>query len=70
MTAGGYRFERFFLGCGDRQLRRDDVPVELNARYFDALTLLVRERGKLVTNDRFSGRAERRLSGMNIPALP
>ena len=32
---------------------RGDEPVELNARYFDALALLVREAGKLVSKDRF-----------------
>jgi len=53
MTSGSFRFERFVLLPGDRQLRRDDVPVELNARYFDALALLVREAGSLVSKDRF-----------------
>jgi DNA-binding winged helix-turn-helix (wHTH) protein len=53
MDKGGFRFERFFLDPGERQLRRDDVPVELNARYLDALALLVRERGRLVSKDRF-----------------
>lgn len=53
MTSGNYRFDRFLLDPGDRQLRRDDVPVELNARYLDALALLVREAGKLVSKDRF-----------------
>jgi DNA-binding winged helix-turn-helix (wHTH) protein len=48
-----FRFDRFELDPGDRQLRRDDAPVELNARYLDALTLLVREAGKLVSKDRF-----------------
>ena len=38
---------------GDRRLSRDDEPVELNARYLDALALLVREAGKLVSKDRF-----------------
>ncbi|MEJ7777006.1 MAG: transcriptional regulator [Sphingomicrobium sp.] len=37
----------------DRRLSRDDVPVELNARYLDALVLLVREGGQLVSKDRF-----------------
>lgn len=50
---GSFRFERFALDPRDRQLRRDDVPVELNARYLDALALLVREAGKLVSKDRF-----------------
>jgi DNA-binding winged helix-turn-helix (wHTH) protein len=53
MESGGFRFERFYLDPRDRRLRRDDVPVELNARYLDALALLVREQGRLVTKDRF-----------------
>lgn len=53
MTTGNYRFERFVLDSGDRQLRRDDAPVELNSRYLDALILLVRAQGKLVSKDRF-----------------
>jgi len=47
------RFDRFRLDARDRRLTRDDVPVELNARYFDALALLVREPGTLVSKDRF-----------------
>src|SRR5215216_8036332 len=53
MAPGEFRFDRFRLDPGDRQLRRDDEPVELNARYLDALSLLVREAGRLVTKDRF-----------------
>ena len=53
MVPGSYRFDRFVLDPGDRLLKRDDVPVELNARYLDALSLLVREAGKLVSKDRF-----------------
>lgn len=49
----GFRFERFFLDPGDRQLRCDGALVELNARYLDALALLVREAGRLVSKDRF-----------------
>ena len=37
----------------DRRLSRDGAQVQLNARYLDALTLLVREEGRLVTKDRF-----------------
>jgi DNA-binding winged helix-turn-helix (wHTH) protein len=48
-----FRFDRFLLDPRDRRLRRDDAPVELNARYFDALGLLVGEAGKLVSKDRF-----------------
>ncbi len=47
------RFGNFVLEPGDRRLKRDDLPVELNARSFDALALLVRDAGKLVTKDRF-----------------
>ena len=53
MESGGFRFERFTLDPSDRQLRRDGAPVELNARYLDALALLVRDAGKLVSKDRF-----------------
>ncbi len=53
MTTGRFRFERFVLDPHDRLLMCDDVPVELNTRYLDALALLVREQGKLVSKDRF-----------------
>lgn len=48
-----FRFDRFHLDPSDRQLRRDETPVELNSRYLDALMLLVREKGRLVSKDRF-----------------
>ncbi len=48
-----YRFAGFELDTAERQLRRDGAEVPLNARYLDALILLVRERGQLVTKDRF-----------------
>jgi DNA-binding winged helix-turn-helix (wHTH) protein len=51
----GYRFDRFLLDPADRRLTRDGAPVEINARYLDALALLVREQGRLVTKDRFLG---------------
>jgi len=41
------------LDPDDRRLSRDGAQVQLNARYLDALTLLVREEGRLVTKDRF-----------------
>ena len=34
-------------------MRQGGQPIDLNARYFDALALLVREGGKLVSKDRF-----------------
>ncbi|HZF43622.1 MAG TPA: transcriptional regulator [Sphingomonadaceae bacterium] len=50
---GGYRFDRFRLDARDRRLSRDGAAVELNARYFDALLLLVRRQGQLVSKERF-----------------
>ena len=41
------------LDPADRRLMRDGEPVELSSRYLDALTLLLREPGKLVSKDRF-----------------
>jgi len=51
--AGSFVFEQFVLDPDDRQLKRGGEPVDLNGRYFDALALLVREQGKLVSKDRF-----------------
>lgn len=48
-----FRFDRFVLDLADRRLTRDGATVPLNARYFDALALLVREHGRLVTKERF-----------------
>lgn len=53
MASGRFRFDRFELDPDDRRLTRDGAPVDLNARYLDALVLLVRENGRLVTKDRF-----------------
>jgi len=53
MTSGRFRFADFTLDPGDRRLSRGGEPVELNARYLDALALLVAEAGRLVTKDRF-----------------
>jgi DNA-binding winged helix-turn-helix (wHTH) protein len=53
MTSGRFRFEGFELDPGDRRLSRDGAPVELSARYLDALVLLANEQGRLVTKDRF-----------------
>lgn len=53
MQSGSFRFDRFLLDPRDRQLRCDGAPVEINARYLDALALLVGEAGRLVSKDRF-----------------
>jgi DNA-binding winged helix-turn-helix (wHTH) protein len=52
MTPGSYRFDRFLLDPADRRLARDGEAVELNARYLDALTLMVGETGNLISMDR------------------
>lgn len=53
MTGGRLSFDRFLLDPGQRQLRRDGAPVDLNNRYFDALLLLTAHAGELVSKDRF-----------------
>lgn len=53
MTTGTFHFEGFSLDEPNRQLIGAAGPVELNGRYFDALSLLVREQGRLVSKDRF-----------------
>jgi DNA-binding winged helix-turn-helix (wHTH) protein len=53
MAAGSFRFEGFELDPGNRRLSRDGAPVELNARYLDALVLLAGAQGRLVSKDRF-----------------
>src|SRR3954454_7326337 len=53
MTSGIYRFDRFEVDSADRRLLRDGEPVELSSRYLDALVLMLREAGKLVSKDRF-----------------
>ena len=52
LEASRYRFDEFVLDVPDRQLWRGDTRIDLNARYLDALVLLVRERGHLVEKDR------------------
>ena len=53
MTPRCQRFDHFLLDPVNRRLTRDGAAVELNGRYLDALALLVREAGRLVTKDRF-----------------
>ncbi len=53
MSPDRYRFADFTLDKDNRRLERAGVSVELNARYLDALLLLVREQGRLVSKDRF-----------------
>lgn len=53
MPEGAYSFGPFRLDPADRRLTRDGTPVEVSARYLDALILLATENGRLVTKDRF-----------------
>lgn len=48
-----YRFGPYRLDPAERRLTRDGQPVEVSARYLDALILLTAEQGRLVTKDRF-----------------
>lgn len=53
MNPGSFLFDRYRLDVRNRRLMRDDVAMDLSPRYLDALTLLVREAGNLVSKDRF-----------------
>jgi DNA-binding winged helix-turn-helix (wHTH) protein len=48
-----FKFDRFVVDGSQRQLRCDGAPVEVNSRYLDALLLMVRNPGELITRDRF-----------------
>lgn len=48
-----YRFGEFELDVAERQLWRGDTRIDLNARYLDALVLLVRRSGHLVEKEEF-----------------
>ena len=47
-----YHFGDFTLDVTNRELLQGEERLELNARYFDALALLVREHGRLIEKDR------------------
>lgn len=53
MASGCFRFAGFTLDPGDRRLKRGEDTLDLGTRYLDALALLLAERGKLVSKDRF-----------------
>jgi len=53
MNDASYSFGPFRLDPADRRLTRGGEAVELNARYFDALLLMLGTPGKLVSKDRF-----------------
>lgn len=53
MASGSFRFGDFLFDPGERRLTRGAERLDLSGRYLDALALLLRERGRLVTKDRF-----------------
>lgn len=53
MDSDRYQFDDFTVDPADRSLCRSGAAIELGNRYFDALALLLRERGRLVSKDRF-----------------
>lgn len=53
MAARRYEFDRFSLDPLERRLFAGEVQVELSSRYFDALLLLLRHSGSLLSKDRF-----------------
>jgi DNA-binding winged helix-turn-helix (wHTH) protein len=53
--AAGYRFGDVYLDVRNRQVWRGGRVFPLNSKYFDALLLLVRERGRLVEKQRLFG---------------
>ena len=54
MASARYLFGEFVIDCDQRVLRGANGPVALNARYFDALVLLVENAGSLISKDRFN----------------
>jgi DNA-binding winged helix-turn-helix (wHTH) protein len=50
---GSFLFNGFLLDTSNRRLMRGGAPVELNARYLDALALMVNESGQLISKERF-----------------
>lgn len=53
MTVGSVRFGDFTFDPGERLLTRGAERLDIGNRYLDALALLLRERGRLVTKDSF-----------------
>jgi DNA-binding winged helix-turn-helix (wHTH) protein len=53
LTPDGLRFGAFTLDPANRRLTRDGDVIEINGRYLDALILMARRPGRLVTKDQF-----------------
>lgn len=56
---GVYEFDRFRIEAAERRLLRDGSPVEVSARYFDALLLMVENPAQLISRERFLDEAWR-----------
>jgi DNA-binding winged helix-turn-helix (wHTH) protein len=57
--AGVYEFDHFRIEAAERRLLRDGRPVDVTARYFDALLLMVKNPAQLISRDRFLDEAWR-----------
>src|SRR3982751_1838327 len=53
MTRGSFHFGDFTFDPSERLLTRGAERLDLSSRYLDALSLLLRQRGSLVTKTRF-----------------
>src|SRR5262245_45127224 len=53
MAVRRYQFDRFSLDPNERRLFAEELPVEFNSRYFDALLLLLQNPGMLLSKERF-----------------
>jgi hypothetical protein len=51
MAVNRYQFDRFSLDPVERRLYAGETVVELNSRYFDALLLLLRHPGTLLSKE-------------------
>jgi DNA-binding winged helix-turn-helix (wHTH) protein len=53
MAIRRYQFDKFSLDPHERRLFAEELPVELNSRYFDALLLMLQYPGMLLSKERF-----------------
>ena len=59
LTEQRFAFAEFLVDAEERRLTRDGTPLDLSSRYFDALLMLVRNPGKLISRDEFLDQAWR-----------
>jgi DNA-binding winged helix-turn-helix (wHTH) protein len=48
-----FKFDRFAVDAGQRRLTNGGESIEVNSRYLDALILMLRNPGQLITRERF-----------------